>query len=77
MKKEKKEISIYNEKIQLINSSSFEEAIKLLFVIYFNSNRINPKNVSVSLEMIQTYFIKVHLDSGRKSSHTPGRKTVI
>ncbi|VEN58432.1 unnamed protein product [Callosobruchus maculatus] len=52
----KKKISIYNEKIQLINASSFEEAIKLLFVIYFNSNRINPKNVSVTLEMTQTLF---------------------
>ncbi|VEN35300.1 unnamed protein product, partial [Callosobruchus maculatus] len=45
--------------------------------MYFNSNRINPKNASVSLEMTQTYFIKVHLDFGRKSSHTPCRKTVI
>ncbi|VEN58984.1 unnamed protein product, partial [Callosobruchus maculatus] len=78
MKKEKRKFPFtYNEKIQLINASSFEEAIKLLFVIYFNSNRINPKNVSVSLEMIQTYFIKVHLDTGRKSSHIPSRKTVI
>ncbi|VEN63088.1 unnamed protein product, partial [Callosobruchus maculatus] len=59
------------------SSSAFEEAIKLLFVIYFNSNRINPKNVSVTLETTQTYFIKVHLDFGRKSSHTPSRKTVI
>ncbi|VEN55783.1 unnamed protein product, partial [Callosobruchus maculatus] len=70
-------MSIYNQKIQLINASSFEEAIKLLFVIYFNSNRIHPKNVSVALEMTQTYFTKVQLDSGRKSSHTPCRKTVI
>ncbi|VEN52005.1 unnamed protein product, partial [Callosobruchus maculatus] len=46
--------------------------------MYFDSNRINPKNVSVSLEMSQTYSIKVHLDFGRKSSHTPSsRKTVI
>ncbi|VEN53614.1 unnamed protein product [Callosobruchus maculatus] len=67
MKKEKRKISIYNEKIQLIDASSIEEAIKLLFVIYFNSNRINSKNVSVTLEMIQTYFINVHLDFGRKS----------
>ncbi|VEN51320.1 unnamed protein product [Callosobruchus maculatus] len=42
-------MSICNEKIQLINTSSFEEAIKLLFDVYFNSNRINPKNVSVTL----------------------------
>ncbi|VEN41438.1 unnamed protein product, partial [Callosobruchus maculatus] len=71
-------ISIYNEKIQLINASSFEDAIKLLFVIYFNSNQIiNPKNISVTLEMTQAYFIKVHLDFERKSSHTPSRKTVI
>ncbi|VEN60455.1 unnamed protein product [Callosobruchus maculatus] len=42
----KKKISIYNGKIQLINASSFEEAIKLVFVIYFNSNRINPKKCS-------------------------------
>ncbi|VEN54999.1 unnamed protein product, partial [Callosobruchus maculatus] len=76
-KKERKKISIYNEKIQLINASSFVEAIKLLFAIYFNSNRINPKNVSVTLEMTQTYSIKVHPDFGRKSSHTPSRKTVI
>ncbi|VEN59907.1 unnamed protein product, partial [Callosobruchus maculatus] len=76
MKKGKK-ICIYNEKIQLINASSFEEAIKLLFVIYFHSSRINPKNVTVTLEMTQTYLIKVHLDFGRKSSHTPSRKTVI
>ncbi|VEN54138.1 unnamed protein product, partial [Callosobruchus maculatus] len=76
MKKEKRK-SIYNEKIQLINASSFEEAIKLLFVTYFNSNRINSKNVSVTLEMTQTYFNKVHLYFGRKSSHTPSRKTVI
>ncbi|VEN37085.1 unnamed protein product, partial [Callosobruchus maculatus] len=60
-----------------MNASSFEQAMKLLFVIYFNSNRINPKNVSVTLEMTQTYFIKVHLDFGRKSSHTPSRKTVF
>ncbi|VEN52281.1 unnamed protein product, partial [Callosobruchus maculatus] len=73
MKKEK----IYNEKIQLIKASSFEEAKKLLFVIYFNSNRINPKNVSVTLKMTQTCFIKVHLDFGRNSSHTPSRQTVI
>ncbi|VEN42074.1 unnamed protein product, partial [Callosobruchus maculatus] len=52
-------------------------AIKLLFVIYFNSNRINPKNVLVTLEMTRTHFIKVHLDPGRKSSNTPSRKTVI
>ncbi|VEN62538.1 unnamed protein product, partial [Callosobruchus maculatus] len=77
MKKEKRKTSIYNEKIQLINASSLEEVIKLLFVIYVNSNRINPKNVSVTLEMIQTYFIKVHLDFGRKSTHTSSRKTVI
>ncbi|VEN59850.1 unnamed protein product, partial [Callosobruchus maculatus] len=71
-------MSIHNEKIQLINASSFEEAIKLLFVIYFNSNRINPRTVSVTLEInTQTYFIKVHLESGRKSSHTPSRQTVI
>ncbi|VEN47329.1 unnamed protein product, partial [Callosobruchus maculatus] len=70
-------MSIYNENIQLINASSFEEATKLLFVIYFNFNRINPKNLPVTLEMTQTCFIKVHLDFGRKSSHTPSRKTVI
>ncbi|VEN45479.1 unnamed protein product, partial [Callosobruchus maculatus] len=45
--------------------------------MYFNSNRINPKNVSIALEMSQTYSIKVHLDFGRESSHTPSRKTVI
>ncbi|VEN51536.1 unnamed protein product, partial [Callosobruchus maculatus] len=45
--------------------------------MYFNSNRINPKNVSITLEMSQTYSIKVYLDFGRKSSHTPSRKTVI
>ncbi|VEN38436.1 unnamed protein product, partial [Callosobruchus maculatus] len=73
----KNKISIHNEKIQLMNASFFEEAIKLLFVIYFNSNQINPKTVSVTLKITQTHFIKVHLDSGRKSSHTPSRKTVI
>ncbi|VEN43753.1 unnamed protein product, partial [Callosobruchus maculatus] len=38
---------------------------------------INPENVLVTLEMTQTYFIKVHLDFGRKSSHSLSRKTVI
>ncbi|VEN43230.1 unnamed protein product [Callosobruchus maculatus] len=44
MKKEKRKFPFTIKKIQLINASSFEEAIKLLFVIYFNSNRINPKS---------------------------------
>ncbi|VEN56483.1 unnamed protein product, partial [Callosobruchus maculatus] len=39
--------------------------------------RINPKNVSVTLEMTQTYFIKVHVDFGKESSHTLSRRTVI
>ncbi|VEN41162.1 unnamed protein product, partial [Callosobruchus maculatus] len=77
MKKEKRKFPFTMEKFSSFNASSFEEAIKLLFVIYFNSNRINPKNVSVTLEMTQAYFIKVHLDFGRKSCYTPSRKTVI
>ncbi|VEN60154.1 unnamed protein product, partial [Callosobruchus maculatus] len=77
MKKGKRKFPFTTKKIQLINASSFEEATKLLFVLYFNSMRINQKNVSVTLEMTQTYFIKVHLDFGRKSSHTLSRKTVI
>ncbi|VEN63955.1 unnamed protein product [Callosobruchus maculatus] len=67
MKKETRKFPFTMKKIQLINASSFEEAIKLLFVIYFNSNWVNPKNVSVTWEMTQTYFIKLHLDFGRKS----------
>ncbi|VEN44366.1 unnamed protein product, partial [Callosobruchus maculatus] len=77
MKKDKRKFPFTMKKIQLINASSPEEAIKLPFVIYFNFNRMNPKNVSVTLEMIQTYFIKVHLDFGRKSIHTPSRKIAI
>ncbi|VEN52508.1 unnamed protein product, partial [Callosobruchus maculatus] len=77
MKKGKGKFPFTMKKIQLINASSFEEAIKLLFVLHFNSIPINPKNVSVTLEMTQPYFINVHLDFGRKSSHTLSRKTVI
>ncbi|VEN37815.1 unnamed protein product, partial [Callosobruchus maculatus] len=77
MKKEEGKLPFTMKKIQLINASPLEEAVKLLFVIYFNSNRINPKKCSVTLEMSQTCLSNVHLDFGRKSSHRPSRKTVI
>nr|CAH7752173.1 unnamed protein product [Callosobruchus chinensis] len=44
------------EKNPLIHTSSLEEALKVLFAIYFNFNLMYPKKSSVTLEMIQRYF---------------------
>ncbi|VEN53191.1 unnamed protein product [Callosobruchus maculatus] len=72
MKKEKRKFPFTMKK----SSSSMQVPLKKqqnYYLLYFNSNRIIPKNVSVTLEMTQTCFIKVHLDFGRKSSHSPSR----
>lgn len=73
----RKENFYLHGKTLLMSSNSFEKAIKLLFAIYFNFNLMYPKKISVTLEMVQKYFFKVHPDSGTKSSHTPSKKIVI
>lgn len=77
MKEEKRKFPFTWKKTVLVISHSFEEALKLLFAVYFNFNLMYPKKVSVTLEMIQRYFFKVHPDSGTKSSNTPSKKKVI
>lgn len=53
---------------------NFLIAFQVAFSIFFNLNLQFPKKLSITLEMIQRYFLKIHPDAGTKSKKTPRSK---
>lgn len=48
--------------------NTFGEAFQFAFALYFNCNLKYPSGISLSLELLQRYFLKIHPDSGTKST---------
>ncbi|XP_074040911.1 uncharacterized protein [Leptinotarsa decemlineata] len=69
---------VYYEKgaINQKGFSTFNEAFQIAFSLYFNLNLKYPSNISLTMEFVQRYFLKIHPDSGTKS-RSVGLKRVI
>lgn len=66
-------------KILLNNTSchDFMEALRIVFCLYFIFNLMYPKDLSLTLEMIQRYYVKHHPDYGTKSSKKSSSKKKV
>lgn len=60
------------------NCTTFFEALRVVFCLYFNFNLMYPKILSVTMEMVQRYYFKHHPDFGTKSNKkSTSKKKVI
>lgn len=68
---------VEHEIIQANGCTSFVEAFKIFFALFYIMNLEYPKKLSTTLEMIQRYIFKIHPDSGTKSKRVPTAKKKV
>lgn len=66
-----KEFFVYLEKTKVMKCDSFLESFMICFGMYFVMNLEYPKEISLFLEFIQRYYMKIHPDTGSKSKKLP------
>lgn len=61
----------------MTENSTFEDAFSICFAYYFIFNVAYPKKTTLILETVQSYFLKIYPDSGKKGTLPRSKKRVI
>lgn len=68
---------VYFEKSMAVTTRNYGDALALCFSLFFILNIQYPKQVSSTLEFIQSYYLKIYPDVGSRSTITKSKQKIL